>query len=199
MQKKILITGHCRGIGLALHQEAVARHYQVFGYDILQGQDIDQQNVQNDITAKALEVDIFINNAYCRSQTKLLSTLLDLWAGQEKLIVNFTSKMAYLGEPSVEQKNLVYEAGQYYIDKLAQLQLARSHIGTQRLPRLMSVAPGWAKTEFSNKISGGKGMNTGSMAKMIFDLIDYTDEITVNELVIDCVRDPVLYPYQINL
>jgi len=193
--KNIVITGHLNGIGKALHDESLKRGFNVIGFDLNNGYDINDESTRNTIIEKAIDADIFINNAYApESQTILLKMILDSWQDRKKLIININSKISFLGPMSPEIEERIPFVRQYYLDKSKQLLISREHLKTKKYPLLLNVLPGYVLTDFSKKINPGVGIKPETVAKMIFSNLEFMDEITVNELMIDCPVNPVINP-----
>lgn len=82
---KIAITGHTKGIGLALKQYYEKDHI-VIGFSRT-----NNYNIKNykKIIEKSLDCDVFINNAHYENyQTLILEELYEHWQNQNKIIVN---------------------------------------------------------------------------------------------------------------
>lgn len=190
--KKVVITGHCSGIGKSLTDIFEENNYQVVGFDIADGHDISDELIRTDIIKQAETADIFINNAYAPiAQTLLLKMILESWANQKKLIININSKISLLGFEGVpdDRKNPFIE--QYYYDKHEQLLLSRDYIKKIKHPYLMNVLPGFVMTDFTKKLNITRGMKPQTLAKLIFSNIEFISEIVVNELLIDSSTNPV--------
>lgn len=84
---KIAITGHSRGIGLAITNQLT--QHDIIGLSRTNGYDI--ANISQIIDA-VRDCDVFINNAYSDyCQTELLSALYSEWQDLNKVIINIGS------------------------------------------------------------------------------------------------------------
>ena len=85
--KKVFITGHTSGIGLATYN-LLAENYVVAGGSRRTDFDISNKNCYQQL----LDYDIIINNAYHPTgQVELLKYVYNHWKGQPKVIVNVGS------------------------------------------------------------------------------------------------------------
>lgn len=94
---KVVITGHTKGIGKAIYEYFLNKGYQVIGFSRSTGHDITEYRSQEIILDELKDTDIFVNNAYVNftdDQLNLLKLSYDLWANQEKLIINISSRAA---------------------------------------------------------------------------------------------------------
>ena len=78
---KILITGHCSGIGKSIYDLLSLNGHTVLGFDRDTGYDITDLTTQETILSALQDCDVFINNAFAReAQTQLLEKALLIWA-----------------------------------------------------------------------------------------------------------------------
>jgi hypothetical protein len=109
--RKVIITGHTRGLGAALF-ERFSVNDMVSGLSRSNGCDI--RNIPK-ICEAVKDADIFINNAYDRyAQTDLLYAVYDMWRDQDKQIINIGS-LACMGvrdrlQPYAIHKKSLHEA-----------------------------------------------------------------------------------------
>lgn len=171
---KLAITGHTRGIGLALYNEANSAGYSVIGLSRSTGHDIST----DDILSAIEDCDCFINNAYHpESQTSLLENVINLWKGQDKLIINISSKMSYLDTmPDPKQQ-------QYIKDKKKQNQIMQ-YQSMRAYPRVCNVVLGLCDTDMSKVFKTDKKMNTKDIASFVIGLIQ-TNPIAIQEVVLE--------------
>lgn len=90
---KVAITGHTRGLGLALFKHFSA--HDVIGFSRSNGYDIADPISRSKILEQLADADIFINNAYNNyddSQLQLLMSVYDLWKDLDKVIINVSSR-----------------------------------------------------------------------------------------------------------
>lgn len=89
---KISITGHTQGIGAALVTYFEAQGHTVLKFSRSNGYDISQESDRDRIVEESRDCDVFINNATHEfAQTYLLFKFHDMWAGQDKTIINLSS------------------------------------------------------------------------------------------------------------
>lgn len=94
---KVAITGHTAGIGKAIF-EALSSEYEVIGLSRSNGFDITSDLDRSKIADRIYDCDIFINNAFdyvnfSDAQTKLARQMFDLWSGEDKFIINISSRV----------------------------------------------------------------------------------------------------------
>jgi nucleoside-diphosphate-sugar epimerase len=92
---KIVITGHTSGIGLALYNY-FKDNYNCIGCSRSTGYDISDKDARNKIVELAADCAVFVNNAYNDfddSQLELLQEVYESWNGQNKILVNISSRV----------------------------------------------------------------------------------------------------------
>ena len=84
---KIAITGHTKGIGLAI-SELLSQKHKIRGYSKSNGNNVMRPaGIVKDIIE--WDADIFINNAYApEAQVRILYKLYEQWENKPKLIIN---------------------------------------------------------------------------------------------------------------
>lgn len=174
---KIAITGHTKGIGLALYNQLFENGHHVVGFSRSNSYDISNIVDRQKILEAIEGFDVFINNAYSPfSQSEMLKEIVARWESQEKLIVNIGSKSIYA--------DIVPEFMQAYVDdKKSQIEF----ITRRRLkanPQIMSIVLGLVDTEMSQKLSAKK-LNPIDVAKLLVKMIEEKDTIYVQELMLD--------------
>ena len=95
MLKKVLVTGHTKGGGLAACELLKTKAFEVIGISRANGFDLvqDYEKVRDFILNQ--ECDIFVNNAYAPiNQTRLLREVYEEWEKKDKLIINVCSVAA---------------------------------------------------------------------------------------------------------
>jgi NAD(P)-dependent dehydrogenase (short-subunit alcohol dehydrogenase family) len=171
------ITGHSKGIGKALFEELTKRGNCVFGYSRTNGFDISVPSVRDEIIAKSIEADVFINNAYSSpGQYELLESLTNTWSEQNKLIVNIGSKIVY--------SDIVPAHAQSYVeDKKRQQEFIRNRLLLSK-PQIMHLMLGLIDTEMSKFFSAEK-ISPLDLSVLISDLIGIKNKISCQELILD--------------
>jgi len=112
--KKVFLTGHTAGIGLAVKNE-LQSDYDVFGASRSNGYDIllDYDKVKDTILNG--NYDVFVNNAYVpQKQTQLLKDIYSEWKNFNKTIINIGSIAADLPQTHVDY------SGEYSTNKREQ-------------------------------------------------------------------------------
>ena len=100
--KKVFLTGHTAGIGLAI-KNRLQDHYDVSGGSRSNGFDIFVNYGKVKTTILNGEYDIFINNAYVPSkQTQLLKEIYSGWKNHDKTIINIGSVAGDLPQGHVD-------------------------------------------------------------------------------------------------
>ena len=187
--KKIAITGHTRGIGLALTERLDQDNYEVRGYSKSNGFNILRPNgVIKDIVD--WDADVFVNNAYApEAQSRLLYKIYEQWVDKPKLIINMgatssdsINNFAQLGynpdwTPSVRDK--------------ARLDWASLQLSNQFKPgmcRVTMIKPGFVDTDSTAWLKGlveDYMMTADSVAEMIEWVIELGDEVQMRTLSFD--------------
>ena len=94
---KLAITGHTKGIGASLKAIFEKHGCSVLGFSKSTGYDIGNADTRKHILDSTFDIDLFVNNAYHPTgQLELLKGLINLWEGQEKYIINISSKIVYI-------------------------------------------------------------------------------------------------------
>jgi F0F1-type ATP synthase delta subunit len=174
---KAAITGHTRGIGQALYQELFQKGYHVVGYSRSNGYDISCEVDRRRILNESKDFDIFVNNAYSPgSQFDLLKELVAQWQGQRKMILNVSSKAVYA--------DIVPDFMKSYVeDKKSQIDF----ISKQKLkatPQILNLILGLTDTEMSRSLEARK-LDPKKVAELIASLLEFKDQIYVQDLMID--------------
>lgn len=92
---KVAVTGHTVGIGKELVKFFKGKDFEVLGFSRSNGYDIKDFDAREKIINESAKCDIFVNNAYSfndNSQLLLLQRITETWIGQEKLIINISSR-----------------------------------------------------------------------------------------------------------
>jgi short-subunit dehydrogenase involved in D-alanine esterification of teichoic acids len=172
---KIAITGHTKGIGKALAEKFSMSH-DVIGFSKSNGYDISSEEARNQILEESKDCSIFINNAYDPiGQTELLNQLIEVYSNSDKLIININSKLSFF--PATP------EYDQYIKSKATQNKIIKERI-FQDSPRLLNVVTGLVDTDMSVKFNAPK-VNPADFANLIYNLVQYTSTISIQEIVID--------------
>jgi hypothetical protein len=139
---KVAVTGHTRGIGKAIFDYFQANNNQLIGFARSNGFDIANIADRNRIVDLSKDVDIFVNNAYNSfddSQTLLLRQLWETWKGQDKLIINVSTRNS--------SKTEIYALTKRKADLFAE----NHH---HDLPHILNIKPGLTDTERVQSLQG---------------------------------------------
>lgn len=176
---KIAITGHTKGIGLALANIFKQNGHDVLGFSRSNGYDI-SQNRQAIIDASK-DADVFINNAYHPTgQTLMLQDILN----EQKLIVNISSKSIMY--PTDHPNKLIQDfQEEYKAAKLAQQEIIRPLLA-DRTYNILNVIPGMVDAGYTKIVSPNRvKISAEDLAELIYNLIVMRDKMYVQEIVID--------------
>ena len=140
----IAITGHTKGIGLAVAQWFMDRNHTVIGFSRSNGFNVkyDAQRIAN----IAVDADVFINNANLHvGQVELLYAFYDLWKDDPTKTILSIGSNASDGNKSYRAPYAVYKAA---LDKtVEQLQ------NTEAACRIMNLRPGYVDTQRTTHIN----------------------------------------------
>lgn len=158
------ITGHTSGIGKATANWFASRGHTIKGYSRTTGYNIlgDIPIIIKDIMA--MNIDIFINNAYCEmQQVRLLYMLHNIWKDDNtKTIINISSNSSD-GIKNFVHPYAIYKAA--LDDAVAQLQ------NTKPACRIMNLKPGYVDTPMVTGITLQK-MDADYIAEVIGWMIE---------------------------
>jgi len=152
---KAIITGHTRGIGLALYNYFLNQNYDVIGASRSNGYNISIPLDREKILHLAKDADVFVNNAYSNdgSQFSLLKKIHQLWKGTNKKIINISTRYTNGKD--------IYCIHKKYIDDFCAEQVYNK-------PFILNVKPGLTDTDRVKNINNAK-MDTDQLV----DIIDW--------------------------
>jgi len=157
--KKIVITGHTKGIGQAIYNYFTADPTNiVIGFSRATGFNISNPANRLEIVKASIDADIFVNNAYnfCDdNQTCMLEEIHAMWKGLDKIIINMSSIAADTNNQD-----------QYAVTKrkLDQFCIKNSHT----LPHIINLKPGWVMVDrVKNKIRNNNSMTTVQLIEIM--------------------------------
>ena len=175
---KVVITGHMNGLGLALTNKFTEKKCNVSGYDLLDGKDINNLKVIEEIVKDCIDADIFVNNAI-PNQSLLLTDVFNKWIGKDKTIINISSAITYL--PNV---NLPESVNDYISQKKMLDEMVHFYRGKSQLPHIMNIRPGWFESNLVKEFNTKK-MNPEDIANMIVMLYDMKDVMKTSDIVLE--------------
>jgi NADP-dependent 3-hydroxy acid dehydrogenase YdfG len=176
MAKKIAITGHSAGIGLALSNIYQTRGNEIVGLSRRNGYNI--RSIPKIVNA-ARECDIFINNAQVGfAQTELLFALYKEWKGKEnKKIINISTLMT--SEPISTIPGI--EMTEYYVQKIALEETIKQLRHYHDWPKLCLIKPGSIATR-PGQTSPRPYADVNAWAQRIVDILDSGPDLEVEEV-----------------
>ena len=176
MSKKVLVTGHTKGIGLATCELLEERGFEVTGLSRSNGYDLAQNYEKIRDFILNGEYDIFVNNAYVPdNQTRLMREIYEEWQNKDRVIINVCSVAALVppGHPDHDmpyvldkrrQKEYCDNVNFYYSKK----DFAHSKCG------LVNLNFDYVKTTFKSKHD--KRLYPNLNSSEVADIILYTIE-----------------------
>lgn len=157
MEKKVSITGHTKGIGLAIANYFLNNGYLVTGFSKSNGYDITNTSIRQQIVKESNDAVIFVNNAYNNfdnSQLEILENIYKDWEGQDKIIINISSRFTN-GDND-------YSQSKQKLDQFCEQKIYN------RLPYLINLKPGLTNTLRVESIEGNR-MDVND----VVNLLDY--------------------------
>lgn len=145
MTYSVAITGHTKGIGLAIAQYFKNKNYDVTGFSRSNGYNISDSLHICNILENIKNSDVFINNAYNNfdnSQLILLKEIYKMWENQDKIIINISSR--YTSE------NNLYCQTKHTLDLFCQEHMYK------KFPYLINLKPGLTNTTRTATMPGDK-------------------------------------------
>jgi len=151
---KVIITGHTRGIGAAIKKYFEDKGHIVVGFSKSTGFDISNPIIRERIANLSMDADIFVNNAFNDiddSQNSLLKKIFNKWQGQDKKIINISTR---------------YTQGTdlYSIKKKRLDEFCNENIYQQ--PKIINIKPGLVDTDRVKNIKQPK-MDTNEVIKVL--------------------------------
>lgn len=133
--KKVLLTGHSRGLGEAIYNELQA-DYSVTGASRSNG-----KNIRDIVCNEYSDFDILINNAYhSTGQLEVLKAFYQMWKGQAKTIIN-------IGTAGLDAAGRPYETLNYNASKKQLETYSRWISDNDSACKCMLFSPGFMKTD----------------------------------------------------
>lgn len=151
---KIAITGHSRGIGLALY-DYFSKNHDVIGFSKSTGYNIANNDNRQRIAKQSADCDMFVNNAYSdfvpEAQLELLKLMHQQWQSSDKIIINISSRFT--------ESNNIYSNAKRELDDYC-LTNSRSSV------YITNLKPGLTDTVRVQSMSGIK-MSTTSIVEVV--------------------------------
>ena len=158
---KFGITGHTGGIGLSLANYCDNNNHEWIGFSRSNGYDI---NDPHPIIEKALDCDVFINNAHDKyAQVWVLYHLWQKWKEEKKQIVSISSL-----SPDVT-KNTIWP---YSTEKCALDHACEQLQNSKGNCRIINIKPGFVDTPRVASFGSGHKMDPDYIAKVVMWCIE---------------------------
>ena len=172
---KIVITGHTSGIGKALF-DVLSIDYDVIGLSRSNGYDITTDLGRSKIIDAAYDCDVFVNNAfdysnYTDAQVVLARKIFDLWNGEQKYIVNISSRVN-----DFQQIN-----NQQYADVKLSLDKFYEETSMSNTPSVLNFRPGATDTRVMQNSTVDK-MTPEHVATVIKFVIDNLQNFRIRNI-----------------
>jgi NAD(P)-dependent dehydrogenase (short-subunit alcohol dehydrogenase family) len=184
---KIAITGHTRGLGLAISHQFTSAGHQVVGFSKSTGYDITKD--RSIILEQSNDCDIFVNNAYDMydhfAQTELLKELVSRWENKNKLIINIGSKCTIIEESKQVSHPLLKDFLVNYEASKRQQEVIVKELMCKTLPKIMNVTPGIIDTDMSSIVTSKEKMSANDIAEVILYAVNLQPKLLIQELVLD--------------
>jgi hypothetical protein len=172
---KIAITGHSAGIGKTLYDSLIHDH-EIIGFSLENGFDIGLEGIRQQVISLSADTDVFINNAYhIIGQIDLLKKITHAWNGENKIIINVSSKVVFSKDPNdpVDIK---------YIESKKKLQQVVEDRNNS-LPKIYNILLGCVDTELSKTLNYPK-LSTEAIADFIKYILKNKDNIWIQEVIL---------------
>ena len=174
---KIAITGHTKGIGLAIADACRAARHEVQGFSRTTGYSLPQD--MNRIMIDAFSCDVCDNNRYNYhddTQLEMLYRMYEIWKGQEKRIINLGSRAGmypFRNKPHVDR----YAINKHALDA-ACIQLG----GTRDMrPLVTNIKPGYVGTDSVADIDVPK-LTSKEVADTFMWILEQPPHIHISEI-----------------
>jgi NADP-dependent 3-hydroxy acid dehydrogenase YdfG len=151
---KIIITGHTRGIGAAIKKYFEDKGHTVIGFSKSTGYDISNPIVREKIANLSADADIFVNNAFNDiddSQSSLLKKIFNKWQGQDKKIINISTRYT--------QSTDLYSIKKKRLDEFCNENIYQQ-------PKIINIKPGLVDTDRAKNINQPK-MDANEIVKIL--------------------------------
>ena len=158
---KIAITGHTTGIGKAIADACEAEGHEIVGFSRSTGYHL-FQDIEG-VIADSEDCDVFVNNRYeyCKpQQIELLYQMFELWRGQDKRIINISSRAgSYTAFGKIDR----YAIHKHALDKACeQLSILRD-----MRPRITNIKPGYVDTDSVKHIVNNPKLTPEAVAEAV--------------------------------
>lgn len=172
---KVAITGHTSGIGKAIF-EVLSVNHDVIGLSRSNGYDITSDLDRLKIIDAVYDCDIFINNAfdyvnYTDAQTKLARQVFDVWFGEDKYLINISSRVNDFDEI----RNQKYADAKLSLDRFYEENYLHNK------PSVINFRPGATDTRVMQNSTNPK-MSSEQVAGVIKFMIENLDNFRIRNI-----------------
>jgi NAD(P)-dependent dehydrogenase (short-subunit alcohol dehydrogenase family) len=166
---KVAITGHTKGIGLALANIFKHNGHEVVGFARTNGYDISKVESRTEIINQVADCDIFINNAHAHfSQCDMLFELWNSWQGQKKKIINLST--SYIQRHEISTRDIAYKTAKVALEDACFVLWNKAP-----WPAVMVVRPCITDTELVEHIEATNKVPPEHFAKIFYHTAIQTD------------------------
>jgi NADP-dependent 3-hydroxy acid dehydrogenase YdfG len=186
---KIVITGHCGGIGKSINDLLISNGHTVIGFDIKNGEDLNNLSVQQNLFNELVDADVFINNVYLPNlQTSFLQKSIEMWKDFARFVINVNSALVYIPNDVINHRSEIII---YKQNKITQLEISRNFDGKLKI---LNIMPGWVDTElgrneikyfFPGQEHTVNLLSPNAIADIIAYQIDNIDKFHIKELLVE--------------
>jgi len=135
---KVVITGHTSGIGKGFYDLYTSRGYDVQGFSRGTGHDLGNPLSVSAVAVKAVQSDLFINNAYSgTAQVELMYKVHELWKD------NPNKTMVVIGSRAPD---FLHERAQIYATMKGAIDVAAEQLTPFAKYHLLNVKPSFTRT-----------------------------------------------------
>ena len=141
--QKVVISGHCNGIGKAI-ADKLSLQYLVHGYDISLGQDLTNRDILHSFLNDCADADIIILNAYTTKQHEELLDIYSLFKDEDKHCIIMGTISTDSFHPEIPPA---------YIEDKSKLEEVFELIFSQDSTlRVSMIRPYWVKTQLTKNV-----------------------------------------------
>lgn len=170
MIKKVSITGHTQGIGLALSNYFITKNYNVVGFSKSNGFDITNSTSRQKIIDYSKDTEIFVNNAYSNfdnSQLTLLDLIYTNWLNLDKIIINISTRFT--------NSDHNYSQSKQKLDNFCEQRVFN------KLPYLINLKPGLTNTKRVESIKGDR-MDVSDIVNVVDYILSVKNSVRVTSI-----------------
>lgn len=150
---KVVMTGHCEGIGKAIHKYLSKHNYSVIGYDTQVNLNLHETEVYSKFLEDCKDASIIILNAHTGEQHLCLRELYLKYSSYDKHVIVFGSMASRYWKTNSEVMSGMekYWEQKKWLDKEVEFIQKSS-----RTFRVSIIRPSWVETNLSSLYGGSK-------------------------------------------